>query len=65
MAKVKADVVVTYPDESGEWETLKLSRFSAQYLRQALELAIGPQNGTVHVNGDPFRFTEEPAAYAQ
>jgi len=61
---IKADVVITYPTDDGEWAVLKLSRFEAQFLRQALEQTLGPKNGTVHINGDPIRF-EDPKAYAE
>jgi hypothetical protein len=53
---IKADIVITYPNEEGEWTTLKLTKFEADYLRRALDLAMG--------NGHAVDRYENPAAYA-
>lgn len=57
MARFKAELVVTYPNEEGEWTTLKLSRFEADYLRRALDLAMGSKQSNGRV--------ENPKAYAE
>ena len=59
--KIQADVVVTYPNEEGEWSTLELSKFEADYLRRALALAMGESTGITF----PRNGLEDPAAYAK
>ena len=59
MARFKAEVVVTYPNEEGDWSVLRLSKFEAEYLRSALDLAMRNGHSTDSVQ------IENPAAYAE
>ena len=42
--KVKADIVLTYPTRDGDWLTLQLSKFQAEYLHDSLEFALQKLN---------------------
>jgi hypothetical protein len=62
---IKADVVITYPNEEGEWSTLKLTTFEANYVRKALDLAMSNGHGTDYIEQSwDRRNAEDPKAYA-
>jgi hypothetical protein len=58
---IKADIVITYPNEEGEWSTLKLTKFEADYLRRALDLAM---SNTIGIEDPVLWRKDNPAAYA-
>jgi hypothetical protein len=64
MAKIQADIVLTYPNEDGDWETLKLSKFSAEYVHSSLAFALEKLNEPWAAPKVRSGNGDDPAAYA-